>query len=246
MGAVASLSRVEADIEARLQDLDPGSKRYQTLRAARDFKAAWVGLAKALTQVRDSGEFQTWGYATFEAYCGRELKIRRDTADKLTRSFAFLREHKPDVLDRQRESDMPALDVVDLLQRARAKASVPEEAFVSLRDDVLADGKQSTRTQVLKRLREVDPEGFGAGSAANKDGKSGLGVKGLVAVGGESGEGEASRGPVDLKKAVMLAERLQSVVEAGDGLSGRTVAMICEIAAELRARFDATQMAASA
>ena len=58
--------------------------REEALRAARAFKASWTGLARVLTRVRDEGLWGNWGFPSFEAYCTRELRIRKATALKLT------------------------------------------------------------------------------------------------------------------------------------------------------------------
>ena len=84
-------SRTEVEMEAQLKTLDPSSERYATLSAARDFKASWVALGELLTRVREGSLYREWGYSSFEAYARRELRIRQDTANKLTRSFSFLR-----------------------------------------------------------------------------------------------------------------------------------------------------------
>src|SRR4051812_45199566 len=102
-------NRSEAEMSAQLEALDPASARYQVLAAARQFKAFWVDLGERLTQVRESYAFTQWGYTSFEAYCRRELHIKQDTANKLTRSFAFLRDHEPTVLERRDTHELPPL-----------------------------------------------------------------------------------------------------------------------------------------
>ena len=88
-------TRGEAEIEALLAKLQPGSERHGALSAARDFKASWVALGERLTQIRESGQYSQWGYKTFEAYVRGELRLKPETANKLTRSFSFLRDHEP-------------------------------------------------------------------------------------------------------------------------------------------------------
>ena len=77
--------------------------REEVLRAARAFKASWTGLARVLTRVRDEALWESWGFPSFDAYCTRELRIRKATASKLTRSWSFLDRHerhwKPDAPD---------------------------------------------------------------------------------------------------------------------------------------------------
>lgn len=228
-------SRTEAEMEAHLRALDPSSERYHILAAARDFKAAWVALGDHLTRVRESMAYTGWGHATFEAYCLRELKIRRDTAEKLTRSYTFLRDHEPAVLhehNRQgyHEREMPPLDVVDLLSRARERGKVPDEEFASIREEVFAGEGYPSRNQVLQRLRAVDPEAVGPARGA-------AGVRA-----GQNEEGGAgsprSQEPIDFKKAFMLAQRLQSVLNAGEGISDRSRQMVGDVLNELRSHCE--------
>src|SRR4051812_5102731 len=85
----------QAVLAEKAQSIPPGTFRHSVLQAARRFKATWVELGKALVQVRDEGSFEEWGYPTFEAYCSKELHIRKATAEKLVRSFSFLAKHEP-------------------------------------------------------------------------------------------------------------------------------------------------------
>ena len=40
--------------------------------------------------------YEEWGYPTFESYCLAELRIKKQTADKLVRNFSFLDKHEPE------------------------------------------------------------------------------------------------------------------------------------------------------
>lgn len=190
-------SRSEVEMEVQLEQLDPASPRYRVLRAARDFKASWVALGELLTKVRESGEYEKWGYTDFERYCRRELHIKKDTANKLTRSYAFLRDHEPQALEPPSDHvarELPALDVVDLLTRARERSKVSDAQFDEIRKDVFAgESSPPSRAAVVKRFREVDPEAF----------------KAPVKPRPEPGSG----GPTEVKKALLLAERLGAVLE---------------------------------
>ncbi len=90
---------VEADLQKKAQSVPPGSFRHVVLTAAKRFKSTWAELGKLLVQVRDEAKFEEWGYESFEAYCLKELHIRKNTALKLPRSFSFLAKHEaPEVL----------------------------------------------------------------------------------------------------------------------------------------------------
>lgn len=208
-------SRSEAEIEARLEQLDPNSQRYQVLNAARQFKASWVALGESLTAAREKSSYRAWGYPSFEAYCRRELQIKQETANKLTRSFAFLRDHEPDVLSERDSRELPPLDVVDLLSQARERTKMSDDEFATIRDEALSPESKSTRHEVMKRLREVDPEAF---KPAPKP--------------------TLAPGENDLRKALLLAERLETLLQAqGEQISQATVQNAHCVVEELRERF---------
>ena len=216
------MTRSDREMEALLGNLEPGSPRYVTLKAAREFKAAWVAMGETLTRVREKDLYKGWGYSSFEQYCRRELHLKQDTANKLTRSFAFLRDHEPKVLDEREVRELPPLDVVDLMSRAREKAKISDDQFAEIREEVFEpEGKIPTKNQVMKRIRELDPQAFKP--AAKKP----------VATGG----------PEDLRKALLLAERLYALVDAQPDISDRSVKNMESVVAELRKLFEANQEA---
>jgi hypothetical protein len=212
-------SRGEVAIEATLANLEPGTERYQTLVAARDFKAAWVSLGERLTVVREQEQYKTWGYPSFEAYCRGELHLKAETANKLTRSFSYLRDHEGAVLIEREKRELPPLDVVDLLSRARERANVSDRQLEEIHEEVFdtEEGPKS-RAEVLKRIREVDPDAFRAPQKPEK------------------GPGDG-----DLRKALLLAERLQSLVEPHAELSRPARDGLRTLVSELRDVFEQTR-----
>ena len=82
------MANVEQELERKAMSVPPGSFRQAVVLAAKRFKSSWVELGKLLTKVRNEGTFQDWGYPTFEAYCLAELRIRKGTADKLTKGYS--------------------------------------------------------------------------------------------------------------------------------------------------------------
>lgn len=217
------MTRTEAEMESKLQALDPESERFKVLSAARQFKASWIHLGAILTKVREAEAFKDWGYTNFDAYCRRELFIKKDTANKLTRSYSFLRDHEPRVLEEPTSvsRELPALDVVDLLTRAREKTKVSDEQLNEITREVLSDsGKPATKNAVVKKFRELDPDAFRTQPKTS------------VATGGRG----------DLKKAVLLAERLQVVVEALDEVSDGTRSAMANAVKELQALFEAQRL----
>jgi hypothetical protein len=227
-------SRSEAEMDARLDALDPSSERFKVLAAARRFKASWVELGQNLTLSREQGSFKVWGFATFEAYCRRELRIKQDTANKLTRSFAFLRDHEPDVLEGAGEDgaparELPPLDVVDLLSQARERTQVSDEALATLQEEVFAPEAKATRQGLMKKLREHDPEAF------RPTGK------------GEAAVLPAANGDNDLRKALLLAERLEVLLTAQDNeVFGTTLKHAHSVVTGLRECFEQSRRAGAA
>ena len=214
-------SKAEVEMENLLRTLDPSSERFRVLAAARDFKASWVILGEILTTVRDSNAFKEWGYSSFEAYARRELRLRADTAAKLTRSYSFLKEHEPQALETRQEKELPPLDVVDLLTRARERAKVSDEDIQSIQQEVFEDGANPTRHAVVKRFREIDPDAFRGKPRAPKE----------------------AGGSEDLRKALLLGERFETLVVEHPALSDNAKQVLSQVVAEVRQAFEATKQA---
>ena len=111
--------------------------RDEVLQAARAFKASWTGLARVLTRVRDQALWRSWGFSSFEVYCSKELRIRKATALKLTRSWTFLERHergwRPDSADAK---PAPAFEVVEVLAEAEERGALDAEEYRSIRDSI--------------------------------------------------------------------------------------------------------------
>jgi len=135
--------------------------REEVLRAARAFKASWTGLAQVLTRVRDEGLWESWGFPTFEAYCGRELRIRKATALKLTRSWTFLDRHergyRPDSAGAR---PPPAFEVVEVLAEAEARGALDAEEYRTIRDSIWDPDRPvaAVRRELNERFPRPAPE----------------------------------------------------------------------------------------
>ncbi|OGQ77768.1 MAG: hypothetical protein A2289_18970 [Deltaproteobacteria bacterium RIFOXYA12_FULL_58_15] len=208
-------SRSEAEIEAQLKALEPGSKRYNVLVAVRDFKASWVQVGSELTEVRENNLFRNWGYTVFETYCRRELHIKTDTANKLTRSFSFVRDHEPDALEQRTERELPPLDVVDLLSQARDRAQVSSHDLKSIQREVFDADSSPSKNQVVKRFREIDPDAFKPAPKQQRNDPSG-----------------------ELRRALLLAERLLSTLDVLEGVSKESLKMARSVVAELKGKLE--------
>jgi hypothetical protein len=127
-----------ADAERAHAD-DP--ERAELIGRARRFKASWIELAEALAGVKRSGRWKGWGYDSFESYAKGELRIRQETAEKLTGSYSFLKRRAPGVLARDALRErIPSYQAVDFLRRAEANEDAPKGAVAELRRRVLDDG----------------------------------------------------------------------------------------------------------
>src|SRR5688572_24204584 len=106
-------TQVETSLEAKAREVHPGTLRHTCLVAAKRFKSTWAELGKLLVKVRNGAEFEAWGYDSFEAYCQKELHLRKATADKLTRSYSFLEKHEPRAVSREDFPERaPAFEVI--------------------------------------------------------------------------------------------------------------------------------------
>jgi hypothetical protein len=210
-------TRGEAQIDALLTQLDPGTERYRVLRAARDFKASWVELGERLTEAREAEQYKGWGYTSFEAYCRQELRLKAETANKLTRSYSFLRDHNPESIAEREARELPPLDVVDLLSRAREKAKLSEAQFTAIEGEVFDGEEPPNKRQVLERFRELDPDAFKPAARPTR-----------------------AAGDEDLRKALLLGERLLTLVDPIEDLTKSSREGLKKLVSELRGLFEAT------
>jgi hypothetical protein len=137
-----NVDRALAALEEQYAD-DP--ERVEALRRTRRFKASWLELAEALSEVKRNKSWQRWGYDSCENYYKNELKLRQETVDKLTGSYMFLHKSAPEVLSRDPlATPMPSYQAIDFLRRAEERAAetdtVSNETMVDIRKKVLEDG----------------------------------------------------------------------------------------------------------
>lgn len=153
-------TKVEEAMEARLATLEPDTERYLALRTAIDFKRSWLELARRLSDVETSGEYKEWGYRSFDAYAQHELHLRKDTAQKLLRSYKFLATHERPLLEHDDRDDgplaLPSYQALDVLAAARENPYLNEKDYRELRDQVFRD--DPSPAQVRKIVRDRAPE----------------------------------------------------------------------------------------
>jgi len=110
----------ERHIERIMEELDPSSERFQVLETAKKFKSSWVELGDRLLGVNNRNLYRDWGYGSFEEYCTREIRIKKETAQKLTLAYRFMEQHEPQLLARREEPrPLPDYRSTDLPRHAR-------------------------------------------------------------------------------------------------------------------------------
>ena len=155
-GHPAARTRIDADLEARIQAFSGDSERVELLTRARRFKASWVELAESLSRLLKGGRWRDWGYASFEDYCKKELHLRRETAYKLTGSYAFLKTRAPEVLRRDGVSaPIPSVESVDFWRQAEDSPLAPRARapLAELEQAVVAEGAPAGALR--RKYREV-------------------------------------------------------------------------------------------
>lgn len=137
-------TNVDRALEALEEQHADDPERVELLRRTRRFKASWLELGEALTEVKRSKTWERWGYDSLESYAKAELKLRMDTVEKLTGSYMFLHKRAPEVLRRDPlERELPSYQAIDFLRRAEERAeeddTVPEGTMVDIRKKVLEE-----------------------------------------------------------------------------------------------------------
>lgn len=147
----------ETHMENLMAQLEPGSDRYRVLDVARRFKSSWVELGEQLLRVNQGSLYQHWGYASFEEYCQKEIRIRKPTAQKLTQAYRFISREEPQLLAEESPlKSVPDYRSIDLLRQAREEHSFSDEDYATLRQTVI-DQERSHPTAV-KCFKSLAPE----------------------------------------------------------------------------------------
>ncbi len=145
--------------------------RQTVVLAAKRYKSSWVDLGKLLVQVRDQAMYEEWGFPNFEAYCLAELRIRKQTAMKLTRNFSFLDKHEP---ERMQGSDIveraPAFEVVEVLAQAEERGQLSAQEYKSIRDSIWNQERpvSELRREVVEKFPPPEPEPLSGGAALRR------------------------------------------------------------------------------
>jgi hypothetical protein len=141
-----------------MEGLNPSSYRYRALDAAKQFKSSWIELGQLLFSIHRDKLFRDWGYLTFDAYCAKEVGVRRATAVKLLKSYGFLEREEPaflkaESLQERKPDRIPSLEAVNVLRLASENEDYPEDDYESLREAVL--DKAQPEEDLRKKVRYV-------------------------------------------------------------------------------------------
>ncbi len=146
-------SKGSQHIEQLMQQLPPESERYQVLATAKQFKSSWVELGEWLTKVSNNKRFSEWGFTSFEDYCTKEVRIRRQTVEKLLLAFRFLERKEPGLLHRKEGWPLPDYRSVDLLRQADEEKQFSMEEYSELRQAVIEE--ERNHPSIAKRFRDM-------------------------------------------------------------------------------------------
>ena len=147
--------------EKKLDAIPAEGFRAAVVESARRFKASWVDLARHLVRVRSEGLWQEWGFATFEAYCARELRIKKATAQKLVNSYGFLEKREPEALqDEERARRTPSLEVIEVLSRAEERGQIDDQTWREVREKLWDEpvSQAEIKRELARRFPEPEPE----------------------------------------------------------------------------------------
>lgn len=140
-------------IEQLMRELPPESERYQVLASARQFKSSWAELGEWLARVSNGSQFSEWGYTSFEDYCTKEIRIRRQTAEKLLLAYRFLERKEPGLLERHQGRPLPDYRSVDLLRQADEQEHFSMAEYGELRQAIIED--ERSHPAIAKQFRDI-------------------------------------------------------------------------------------------
>ncbi|MBN2645884.1 MAG: hypothetical protein JXR59_10490 [Desulfuromonadaceae bacterium] len=147
-------SRTENHLNQLLEQVEPGSTRYTILFSAKRFKSSWIELGELLSNVRHQQLYRDWGYEDFAQYCSREIRIRRQTADKLTQAYHYLEREYPTFLENRNDlSEQPDFRSVNLLWQASEEQNFSPETFNELQQGVFSG--QLSHQNLARQVRDA-------------------------------------------------------------------------------------------
>jgi hypothetical protein len=140
-------------IEQLMQQLPPDSERYRVLASAKQFKSSWVTLGASLARIVSDNRYTDWGFSSFADYCTREIRIRRQTAEKLLLAYRFLERKEPGLLEHQEGRPLPDYRSLDLLRQADEEQHFSMAEYSELRQAVVEEDR--SHPVIAKQFRAI-------------------------------------------------------------------------------------------
>jgi hypothetical protein len=156
-------TKTDAEMAQAQEQFAHDPERAHMLECARRFKASWVELGQALTEVRRSARWRDWGFESIEEYAKKELRLRPETVEKLTGSYQFLAKRAPALLDRNSDQNIPSYQAIDFLRRAEERSDAPKEVVRELYNKVVDENMS-----LPKIKKAFEAEVFPISKAAKK------------------------------------------------------------------------------
>lgn len=161
-------SRALSRIEEKMSQVEEGSLRYEILAIAKNFKSSWIELGQYLITVQREKLYKDWGYLAFDAYCVKEIGIRKETALKLLRSYYFLQEEEPDYLKKEYlesagPEKIPSYESIYTLRKIKDNKNISISDYNRIKQQIFEEGKPEQEIKqayhtILKSLGEDSPE----------------------------------------------------------------------------------------
>ena len=156
---MSQVTKTERLLEETMARYAGDAERVAALERARKFKRSWIDLAEILVRVREAESFQRWGFTTFDEYCTRELRLKRQTVDKLCASYGFLRANAPRLARAEPEDEddivhpIPSWQAVDFVARAEERGAAEPGVLEEMKRAVFEDG--APMPVLSRKYREV-------------------------------------------------------------------------------------------
>ncbi|MFH1062686.1 MAG: hypothetical protein V1747_07370 [Candidatus Omnitrophota bacterium] len=161
-------SRAIERIETNMESIEVGSLRYSILACAKNFKSSWLELGQHLVSVYNDKLYKGWGYLTFEAYCSKEIGIRKQTGFKLLRSYHFLEQEEPqyikkEYIDSANGRNIPSFEAVHTLSQVKANKDLGSDDYAKMKRHIFEEGKPDKEVKdvyqsMIKQVKESSPE----------------------------------------------------------------------------------------
>ncbi|MFH1093480.1 MAG: hypothetical protein V1739_04900 [Candidatus Omnitrophota bacterium] len=152
-------------IQTSMEEIDPGSFRYEILKCAKNFKSSWLELGQHLMAVYKDKMYKEWDYLTFEAYCSKEIGIRKETGLKLLRSYYFLEQEEPqfikkDYLESANSPQLPSYEAVNTLRQVKTNKDLSIADYEKMKHHVFEEGKADKDVKDVYKamIKSVRPE----------------------------------------------------------------------------------------